>query len=83
MQEPELESTPGSSLPAGQHASTGSSSEEPLRPAPDLASAQARFTELITEHLDGLYRSALRLTRSRTTAENLVQDVMLKVVRLV
>ncbi len=78
MQEPEPESTPGSSPPAGQHASTGISSEELLRPAPDLASAQARFTELITEHLDGLYRSALRLTRSRTTAEDLVQDVMLK-----
>ncbi len=78
MQAPEPEPTPGSSLPAGQQVSTGSSSEELLKPAPDLARAQARFTELITEHLDGLYRSALGLTRSRTTGEDLVQDVMLK-----
>ena len=78
MQEPGPESTPGSNPPAGQPASTGIGSEELLRPAADLASAQGRFTELITEHLDGLYRSALRLTRSRTTAEDLVQDVMLK-----
>lgn len=40
--------------------------------------ARARFEQLITEHLDGLYRSALRLTRNPTAAEDLVQDVMLK-----
>ncbi len=40
--------------------------------------ARARFEALITEHLDGLYRSALRLTRNRTVAEDLVQDTMLK-----
>jgi RNA polymerase sigma-70 factor (ECF subfamily) len=40
--------------------------------------ARARFESLITEHLDGLYRSALRLTRNRTVAEDLVQDTMLK-----
>ncbi|HKV46302.1 MAG TPA: sigma-70 family RNA polymerase sigma factor [bacterium] len=33
---------------------------------------------MIAEHLDGLYRSALRLTRNRTAAEDLVQEVMLR-----
>jgi len=33
---------------------------------------------MVKEHLDGLYRFALRLTRNRTAAEDLVQDVMLK-----
>ncbi len=37
-----------------------------------------RFEELVGEHLDGLYRSARRLTRDQTAAEDLVQEVMLK-----
>ncbi|MDR7543826.1 MAG: sigma-70 family RNA polymerase sigma factor [Armatimonadota bacterium] len=37
-----------------------------------------RFEALVSEHLDGLYGSALRLTRNRTTAEDLVQDTFLK-----
>ncbi len=37
-----------------------------------------RFEGLVGEHLDGLYRSARRLTRDRTAAEDLVQEVMLK-----
>lgn len=77
MQEPELEARPGSSPPASRSATTGSSSEDQLSTASDRARAQARFAALTTEHLDGLYRSALRLTRNRTAAEDLVQDVML------
>ena len=51
--------------------------------APSTAAAsdpevRSRFERLIGEQLDGLYRSALRLTRDRTTAEDLVQEVMLK-----
>jgi len=42
------------------------------------AEARARFEQLIAEHLDSLYRSALRLTRNRPAAEDLVQEVMLK-----
>jgi len=54
-----------------------------LDPAPPLsaaarAEARARFEQSITEHLDSLYRSALRLTRNRASAEDLVQEVMLK-----
>ncbi len=47
----------------------------PAMPGPE---ARDRFEHLVGEHLDGLYRSALRLTRNRTAAEDLVQDVMLK-----
>jgi RNA polymerase sigma-70 factor (ECF subfamily) len=39
---------------------------------------RARFEQLVNEHLDSLYGSALRLTRNRTTAEDLVQDTFLK-----
>jgi RNA polymerase sigma-70 factor (ECF subfamily) len=49
------------------------------RPVPmGRVEARARFEALATEHLDGLYRFALRLTRNRTSAEDLVQTVMLK-----
>jgi RNA polymerase sigma-70 factor (ECF subfamily) len=37
-----------------------------------------RFEALVGEHLDGLYGTALRLTRNRTAAEDLVQDTFLK-----
>lgn len=39
---------------------------------------RARFEALAGAHLDGLYGSALRLTRNRTAAEDLVQDTFLK-----
>jgi RNA polymerase sigma-70 factor, ECF subfamily len=52
-----------------------SSEPTPAIPGPEV---RARFEHLIGEHLDGLYRSALRLTRNRTAAEDLVQEVMLK-----
>lgn len=37
-----------------------------------------RFESLVSQHLDGLYGTALRLTRNRTTAEDLIQDTFLK-----
>jgi RNA polymerase sigma-70 factor, ECF subfamily len=50
------------------------------QPASQLSDPEARlrFEGLVREHLDGLYRSARRLTRDQTAAEDLVQDVMLK-----
>jgi len=46
--------------------------------APVSSEDRARFERLVNEHLDSLYGSALRLTRNRTTAEDLVQDTFLK-----
>lgn len=37
-----------------------------------------RFEAIVNEHLDGLYGTALRLTRNRAAAEDLVQDTFLK-----
>lgn len=37
-----------------------------------------RFTALISEHLDGLFRTALRLTRNRANAEDLLQETFLR-----
>ncbi|MGH2453793.1 MAG: sigma-70 family RNA polymerase sigma factor [bacterium] len=40
--------------------------------------AAAEFAALVEQHLDGLYGAALRLTRNRDAAEDLVQDTFLK-----
>lgn len=45
---------------------------------PGGVGARARFEALVVSHLDGLYRTALRLTKERTRAEYLVQSVMFK-----
>lgn len=48
---------------------------------PELVASQEerdRFEALVGEHLDGLYGTALRLTRNRAAAEDLVQDTFLK-----
>jgi RNA polymerase sigma-70 factor (ECF subfamily) len=39
---------------------------------------RARFETLVNEHLDSLYGAALRLTRNRAAAEDLVQEAFLK-----
>ena len=41
-------------------------------------SGQQSFGELIRPHLDRMYRLAFRLTRDRDDAQDLVQDVLLK-----
>jgi RNA polymerase sigma-70 factor, ECF subfamily len=58
-----------------------SDSMQPLSPPGSVlsdAERRSRFEKVIREHLDGLYRSARRLTRDQTAAEDLVQEVMLK-----
>lgn len=58
-----------------------SDSVQPLSPPPSVlsdAERRSRFEGLVGEHLDGLYRSARRLTRDQTAAEDLVQEAMLK-----
>jgi len=53
---------------------------EPHEPAAGVAppDARAEYERLLTAHLDGLYRTALRLTRNPAAAEDLVQEAMLK-----
>jgi len=43
--------------------------------------ARARFTAELEPVLDGLYRTALRLTRDRSRAEDVLQDAILKAYR--
>ena len=40
--------------------------------------AGEEFSALVEQHLDGLYRTALRLTRNRAAAEDLVQETFLR-----
>ena len=65
---------------AGPKAGEAAGAETPVKEPAPASSPEARdhFERLIGEHLDGLFRSALRLTRNRTSAEDLVQEVMLK-----
>ena len=65
---------------AGPAVASGSagSGAGPIPAPPASPEVRAQFEQLIAEQLDGLYRSALRLTRNPTAAEDLVQDVMLK-----
>ena len=56
----------------------GAAKPETTRQVSDSADAGARFEALVGEHLDGLYRVALRLARNPTVAEDLVQDAMLR-----
>jgi RNA polymerase sigma-70 factor (ECF subfamily) len=51
----------------------------PTHPSPTVSQEdRARFETLVNEHLDSLYGTALRLTRNRAAAEDLVQDTFLK-----
>ena len=42
---------------------------------------QKEFSELITPHLSSLYSTALRMTRNRHDAEDLMQDTVYKAYR--
>ncbi len=46
--------------------------------APVTADDRERFQALVEEHLDGLFGAALRLTRNRTRAEDLLQETFLR-----
>lgn len=48
-------------------------------PSPDRAAPELTFEEVITQHLDALYRAALRFSRGHTAdAEDLLQDAVLR-----
>lgn len=50
----------------------------PQQESAAVAEDRERFTALISEHLDGLFRTALRLTRNRANAEDLLQETFLR-----
>jgi len=57
---------------------TGIGSPGDSIPARSQDADRDRFEALVSEHLNGLYGSALRLTHNRAGAEDLVQEAMLK-----
>ena len=49
--------------------------------APEAAANRSRFEEEALQHLDALYRTALRMTRNPSDAEDLVQDALVRAYR--
>src|SRR5579859_7407291 len=47
----------------------------------EAAATRARFEEEALKHLDALYRTALRMTRNASDAEDLVQDALVRAYR--
>jgi RNA polymerase sigma-70 factor, ECF subfamily len=47
----------------------------------EAAATRARFEEEALKHLDALYRTALRMTRNPSDAEDLVQDALVRAFR--
>jgi RNA polymerase sigma-70 factor (ECF subfamily) len=68
------ERTPGGPPPRSIPAAAGKA----CTPGEGGPRARGDFEGLVSGQLDGLYRTALGLTRKPTTAEDLVQEVMLK-----
>lgn len=66
---------PGQDVPGRERPAADAAREAS---GPSSAGARERFEVLAGENLDGLYTTALRLTRNRTAAEDLVQEAMLK-----
>lgn len=62
---------PGAAGPGGE-------SPRDVLAGPGGADARQRFEGLVGDHLNGLYNTAVRLTRNRAAAEDLVQEAMLK-----
>jgi RNA polymerase sigma-70 factor (ECF subfamily) len=50
-------------------------------PHQEAAATRARFEEEALKHLDALYRTALRMTRNPSDAEDLVQDALVRAFR--
>ncbi|SRR5579884_387287 len=68
--------TSAQATPHAVSAAMGGSADAGDRP--DATDARERFEAMAGAHLDRLYGAALRLTRSRPAAEDLVQDALLK-----
>lgn len=54
---------------------------EPHTANQEAADTRARFEEEALKHLDALYRTALRMTRNPSDAEDLVQDALIRAFR--
>ena len=63
---------------SGDRTAGGPAEPDATRGVSASPDARARFEALVGEHLDGLYRVALRLSRNPTAAEDLVQEAMLR-----
>lgn len=50
-------------------------------PGEEAAATRARFEEEALKHLDALYRTAVRMTRNPSDAEDLVQDALVRAYR--
>jgi len=50
-------------------------------PSQEAADTRVRFEEEALKHLDALYRTALRMTRNPSDAEDLVQDALVRAYR--
>src|ERR671932_1011379 len=50
-------------------------------PPEEAAASRARFEDEALQHLDALYRTALRMTRNPSDAEDLVQDALVRAYR--
>lgn len=77
MEGAEIPGVAASNPEPSQPTDSGQPLPHPPSPLSD-PDVRARFERLVGEHLDGLYRSARRLTRDPAAAEDLVQEVMLK-----
>jgi RNA polymerase sigma-70 factor, ECF subfamily len=51
------------------------------RDSSEAAATRARFEDEALQHLDALYRTALRMTRNPSDAEDLVQDALVRAYR--
>jgi RNA polymerase sigma-70 factor, ECF subfamily len=63
------------------NAETAAKARSTPTPAPEAAATRARFEEEALQHLDALYRTALRMTRNPSDAEDLVQDALIRAFR--
>jgi RNA polymerase sigma-70 factor (ECF subfamily) len=62
------------------NAKTAARTENPAN-GEEAAATRARFEEEALAHLDALYRTALRMTRNPSDAEDLVQDALVRAYR--
>jgi RNA polymerase sigma-70 factor (ECF subfamily) len=63
------------------NAKPAAAAEAPSTSSPEATANRARFEEEALQHLDALYRTALRMTHNPSDAEDLVQDALVRAFR--